>query len=150
MNEKANLRAFLTSWRGKAFTEEEASEFDVTKLLGVPCLLNVIHKQGRKDPTKVFDEIASATPLPKGMACPPQINPTFEFSHSEWDWEKFDGLPNFLQEKIKQSEEYKAIVAKQAAPQYTKAQQEAMLSEEHHKKVVMTTQDEDDDLNLPF
>jgi hypothetical protein len=106
MNEKSNLRAFLTSWRGKAFSEEDATAFDVTKLLGVPCLLNIIHKQGRKDPSKTFDEIASATPLPKGMACPPQINPTFEFSHSEWDWEKFNSLPNFLQEKIKQSEEY--------------------------------------------
>jgi hypothetical protein len=115
-NEKSNLRAFLTAWRGKAFTEEEAKAFDVAKLLGVPCLLNIIHKQGRKDPSKTFDEIASATPLPKGMVCPPQINPTFEFSHSEWDWEKFNGLPNFLQEKIKQSEEYKAMAAKPAAP----------------------------------
>lgn len=120
MNEKSNLRAFLTAWRGKAFTEDEAYAFDVTKLLSVPCLLNIIHKQGRKDPSKTFDEIASATPLPKGMVCPPQVNPTFEFSHSEWDWEKFNSLPNFLQEKIKQSEEFKAMSvqapAKAAAP----------------------------------
>ena len=138
MNEKANLRAFLTSWRGKAFTEEEASAFDVTKLLGVPCLLNVIHKQGRKDPSKVFDEIASATPIPKGMVCPPQVNPTFEFSINEFDQAKFESMPNFLQEKIKGSDEYKALT-KPAAPQYTKAQQEAMLSEEHYKKMLATS-----------
>jgi hypothetical protein len=159
MNEKANLRAFLTSWRGKAFTDEEASAFDVTKLLGVPCLLNIIHKQGRKDPSKVFDEIASATPIPKGMVCPPQVNPTFEFSINEFDQAKFESMPNFLQEKIKGSDEYKALT-KPAAPQYTKAQQEAMLSEEHYKKMMMmatsspshpmSLNDSSDDLDLPF
>jgi hypothetical protein len=148
MNEKANLRAFLTSWRGKAFTEEEASAFDVTKLLGVPCLLNVIHKQGRKDPTKVFDEIASATPMPKGMVCPPQVNPTFEFSHSEWDWEKFNGLPNFLQEKIKQSEEYKALTSAPAAPQYTKDQIAQLHHQQEQQQKAMAA---DEDLDeLPF
>jgi hypothetical protein len=151
MNEKANLRAFLTAWRGKAFTDEEATAFDVTKLLGVPCLLNIIHKQGRKDPSKTFDEIASATPLPKGLACPPQINPTFEFSHSEWEWEKFNSLPNFLQEKIKQSEEYKAMSAQApAAPQFTKEQLAQLHYEEEQQRKAMAAQDEDESDLLPF
>lgn len=115
MNEKANLRAFLTGWRGRAFTDEEAAAFDVTKLLGVPCLLNIIHKQGRKDPSKVFDEISSATPVMKGMTCPPQVNPTFEFSFDEWDQTKFESMPAFLQEKIKGSDEYKAMMSKPKA-----------------------------------
>ena len=115
MNEKANLRIFLTGWRGKSFTEEEAVAFDVTKLIGVPCLLNIIHKQGRKDPSRVFDEIASATPVMKGMVCPPQINPSFEFSLAEFDQAKFDTMPAFLQEKVKGSDEYKALT-KPAAP----------------------------------
>lgn len=140
MNEKSNLRAFLTSWRGKAFSEDEATAFDVTKLLGVPCLLNIIHKQGRKDPSKTFDEIASATPLPKGMACPPQVNPTFEFSHSEWDWEKFNGLPNFLQEKIKQSEEYKALMNNNHAHEQEQKQQQKAVA----------VQDESEEDFLPF
>lgn len=152
MNEKSNLRAFLTAWRGKAFTEDEAYAFDVTKLLGVSCLLNIIHKQGRKDPSKTFDEIASATPLPKGMVCPPQVNPTFEFSHSEWDWEKFNSLPNFLQEKIKQSEEFKAMSvqapAKAAAPQYTKDQLAQLHHQQEQQQKAMVSQDEDD--ILPF
>ena len=39
LNEKSNLRLFLRSWRGKDFTEEEAKDFDVAKLIGAPCLL---------------------------------------------------------------------------------------------------------------
>jgi hypothetical protein len=72
------------------------------------------------------------------MVCPPQVNPTFEFSINEFDQAKFESMPNFLQEKIKGSDEYKALT-KPAAPQYTKAQQEAMLSEEHYKKMMMAT-----------
>ena len=41
LHEKSSLRAFLKSWRGKDFTEEEAKSFDVTKLLGVTCMLSL-------------------------------------------------------------------------------------------------------------
>ena len=108
MNEKASLRIFLKSWRGKDFTEDEAKAFDVTKLLGVPCLLNIIHKTGKKDPSKVYDEVASVSPMPKGMICPVQVNPSVEFSISEWNQGIFNALPEFLQNKIMASHEYKA------------------------------------------
>jgi hypothetical protein len=149
MNEKANLRAFLTSWRGKAFTEEEAKDFDVAKLIGAPCLLNIIHKQGRKDPSKVFDEISSATPIPKGMVCPPQVNPSFEFGWDKgFDKAKFDTIPTFLQEKIKQSEEYKALTSAPAAPQYTKDQIAQLHHQQEQQQKAMAA---DEDLDeLPF
>jgi hypothetical protein len=51
MNEKSNLRKVLASWRGKDFSDKEAEAFDITKLLGVPCMLNVIHKPS-KDGTR--------------------------------------------------------------------------------------------------
>jgi hypothetical protein len=44
LNEKANLRKDLESWRGKTFTEEEAKGFDIEKLLNIPCTLNIVHK----------------------------------------------------------------------------------------------------------
>jgi len=110
MNEKASLRIFLKSWRGKDFTEEEAKAFDVTKLLGVPCLLNIVHKTGKKDPSKVYDEVASVGPMPKGMICPVQVNPSVEFSIGEWNQGIFNALPEFLQNKIMASHEYKARI----------------------------------------
>src|SRR6476646_4032953 len=51
MNEKANLRKDLKSWRGRDFTEDELRAFDITNLLGVPCMLNIIHKAGKNDPS---------------------------------------------------------------------------------------------------
>lgn len=115
MGENSNLRKFLTSWRGKPFTEEEAKLFEVTRLLGVPCLLTVIHKQGKKDPSRFYDEIGTVSPLMKGMTCPPQVNPTLEFELGAFDQEKFNNLPNFLQEKIRSSQEYRAMFPAQAA-----------------------------------
>jgi hypothetical protein len=42
LNEKANLRKDLENWRGKAFTEEELAGFDVERLKGINCMLNIV------------------------------------------------------------------------------------------------------------
>lgn len=115
LSEKSNLRAFLKSWRGKDFTPEEADAFDVAKLIGVPCLLNIIHVAGKQNPSKMYDEISSISPLPKGMTCPPQENPSFEFSVSEWDQEKFEALPGFIREKIMASFEFRDLLSRGVA-----------------------------------
>ena len=109
MHEKASLRAALKSWRGKDFTEKEAECFDITKLLGVPCFINIIHKPGKKDPSKIYEEIAGITPMPKGVSCPDQINQTFVLSYDEWDQAKFDSLPDFIKNKMITSMEYSAM-----------------------------------------
>lgn len=106
MNEKANLRKTLTSWRGKAFTEEEAKKFDIKKLLGVPCMLNIIHKPN-KDGSRVYEEISSITPLMKGVQCPAQIRATEVFEYDNPDAELFNSLPDFIKSKIKTTPEYK-------------------------------------------
>jgi len=111
MADKATLRAVLQSWRGKTFTEDEAKNFDITKLLGVPCMLNIIHKASKADASKVYEKISSITPLPKGMACPTAINPVFVLSYDNFDEEKFTALPDFIKDKIKSSDEYKAMIA---------------------------------------
>ena len=108
MAEKANLRIALKSWRGKDFTEEEARKFDITKLLGVPCMLNIIHKPS-KDGTRVYEEISGITPLPKGIICPEQINPTFVLSYDDFDVQRFDKLPDFIKSKMVTSMEFVAI-----------------------------------------
>ena len=109
MNEKANLRKDLKSWRGKDFTEDEARSFDITKLIGAPCMLNIIHKPSKKDPSKVYEEIAGITPMPKGVPCPEQINRSFVLSYDEFDVELFDMLPDFIKNKMITSVEYQAV-----------------------------------------
>ncbi len=110
MADKANLRKMLASWRSKDFTEEEAKCFDITKLLGVPCMINIIHSPAKNDPSKMYETIAGVTPLPKGVECPPQINKNQVLSFDNFDDRLFDSLPDFIKDKIKSSDEYKKMV----------------------------------------
>lgn len=107
LHEKANLRKFLESWRGRAFNEEEAKKFNISKLLGVPCMLSVIHKNSKQG--KIYADISGVSSLPKGLECPPQINSNFEFSFTPYEQNKFDLLPDWLKDKIKTSKEYKMM-----------------------------------------
>jgi hypothetical protein len=112
LNEKSNLRAMLNAWRGKALTEEEAKAFDLAKLIGAPCMINLIHQPSKANPEKVYERIAAVLPMMKGMTCPPQHNPSMEFSVLEFDREKFMSLPSFLQEMITGSKEYLAMMSR--------------------------------------
>lgn len=129
MGERAILRKFLASWRGKDFTDEESKAFDITVLVGKPCLLNVIHKTS-KDGSKTYAEIGSVSPLPKGLTCDEQINKSMILSYDNFDYELFESLPDFIKVKIKGSDEYKA------------------MSNPHETQVTVTTEDDDD--GLPF
>ena len=125
MYEKSNLIKDLQSWRGKPFSEDEIKAFDITKLLGVPCMLNVIHTKS-KTSGKEYTSIASISGLPKGVSCPPQINDNFEFSLETFDDKKFSSLPEWLRKKIIESKEYKSFFA----PQETEAQEEHHIEEQ--------------------
>lgn len=64
LHEKATLRKDLESWRGRAFTSEERQGFDVEKVIGVPCFINVVHTE-RNGST--YADVQSIMPLPKSM-----------------------------------------------------------------------------------
>lgn len=108
MNEKSNLRKDLKSWRGKDFTEEEASKFDITKLLGKPCMLNIIHKPS-KDGTKMYEQISAITSVPKGVNVPAPINRLFELNYDSFNSELFESLPDFIKQKMQSSLEYASM-----------------------------------------
>lgn len=112
MNEKANLRKMLESWRGKGFSEEEAKAFDITKLIGAACMINIIHKPKASDPNTLYAEIATVSPMPKGFPCPPQINDTIIWAYDTPDMNVFEKLPDFLKEKIKTSAEWEKLGGK--------------------------------------
>lgn len=104
MHEKSNLRKDLSSWLGRSFTDDEASAFDITKLLSVPCMVNVVHNQASNG--NVYANVMGVMPLPKGTQCPPQVNQTFMFSFENFDEGKFNLLPDWLKERIKATPEY--------------------------------------------
>jgi hypothetical protein len=64
LHEKAALRKDLEAWRGRAFTEEELKGFDVENVLGVPCLLNIIHNGASGT---VYANVTGLMKLPKSM-----------------------------------------------------------------------------------
>jgi len=109
MHEKSNLRKDLESWRGKGYTEEEAKRFDITKLIGQPCILSVIHQPGKADPSKNYVVISSISKLMKGQECPEQVNPTRLLSYDEFNWELFENLSDYMKDKIKSSEEFQRM-----------------------------------------
>lgn len=131
MYEKSTLRKHLESWRGKAFSDAEAESFDVTKLLGVPCMISIVHKEVDG---KTYADIASVTTVPKGMTVPDQINPTFEFNFTPLDMDKFNSLPEWLRKKIENSEEFKHYA-------------DQMHGEDEFQKQINLEQDND---GLPF
>lgn len=106
MNEKANLRKMLASWRGKDFSQDEAKCFDVTKLIGVACMLNIIHKPAKSDATKIYEEIGSVSPMPKGVKCPDQINKSLILEYDKFNWDTYNSLPDFIKSKMKLSSEF--------------------------------------------
>lgn len=109
LHEKATLRNFLKNWRGKDFTDIEAISFDIEKLVGAPCLLNITHKPS-KDGTKIYAEIGSISTMPKGMICPPQINESFIWTYDNFDINKFNTMPEYLKNKMINSDEFKLAV----------------------------------------
>ena len=110
MHEKSTLRKYLEGWRGKAFTKEEVEAFDISVLIGKPCMINVIHKPS-KDGKKVYAEISSISSMPKGMTCPDAINKPLILAFDSWDQEVFNSLPDFVKDKINTSQEFKQMTA---------------------------------------
>jgi len=109
MHEKSNLRQDLESWRGGAFSEQQADDFDITKLLGIPCTLNIIHKQAKNG--NMYNTIGSINPIMDGMDCPPQVNPSFEFNYDDkFDLNWLREQPEFIKVMIENTPEYKGRI----------------------------------------
>jgi hypothetical protein len=73
-------------------------------------MLNITHKTS-KDGSKVYAEIGSISTLPKGLACPKQINESFIWTYENFDSERFAKLPDFLKNKMVTSDEYKLAIS---------------------------------------
>ncbi len=64
LHEKAALRADLEAWRGKKFTDLELDGFDVEKLIGAPCMLQLLQEVVGE---KTYANVKSIMQLRKGM-----------------------------------------------------------------------------------
>ena len=98
----ANLRKDIETLLGKMTDEEADAGFDPTKLLGQPCF--IVLAKNKNDKTTVNGMSA----LPKGMEVEEQHNDSIYYDIQKHDTEVFDALPEWLQNQIKDSDEYKA------------------------------------------
>lgn len=109
LSEKANLRKIIEGWLGDPLTEDDLKGFNPEFLLGLPCMINVVHNPSVSH-DKTFANVQTVVPLPEDFECPPAINKPVYFSLDEFDRATFEALPKFLQETIIKSPEYQAIV----------------------------------------
>lgn len=101
-SKKSKLRAFLSSWNGKQYGDDEFGEVDLFDQIGKVCQLNVVLND-----TGEYANIDNLMPLPKGMPAPATDTPAIRWDMDAWDDEVFKTLPEWVQEKIKQSTQYK-------------------------------------------
>lgn len=106
LGEKANLRKDLQTWRGKAFTADELKGFDLHRLLGVPCQIQIIHN--KKD-DKVYANITAIMPMPKGSSPIKPENPLRFYSIVDHGQSIPDGTPEWVMEIIKDSDEWATL-----------------------------------------
>lgn len=71
--EKANLRKMLQIWRGKPFTKEELAGFKLEKLLGINCMIQIIHENKNG---KDYANVSAIISLMKNYAVLAPENPT--------------------------------------------------------------------------
>ena len=105
LNEKANLRKDIESWRGKALNDDE--EFDVTSVAGKSCMLTIVHNE--KD-QKRYANVSAVSKLPKGMEPMDSVGKVIVIDLDTSDWgDRIGDLPDWLQERILKSPESKGI-----------------------------------------
>ena len=117
LGKKAKLRAALESWRGRQFSDDELKGFDVSKLIGAYCMVNVTHKTSQSS-GKTYANVSSLTPLPAALrnAKPPSHYKNIIFSVDDFDQATFDTFHDKLKERINQSIERRGVSRADAAP----------------------------------
>ena len=109
MSQNANLRRDMQTWRGRAFTDLEAADFEFRALLGANALLGIIHKSSKSQPDKKFAEIASITKLVEGMEKKRPETPVSFFCFDDSDANEFPNeMPEWVEKIIKESHEWAA------------------------------------------
>ena len=102
LNEKANLANDLVSWRGRPFTETEKKAFDISKVAGKPCSINVILNQNGKP------KVSTVMPIGKNDEIAKQFHPNMVFSITDFQEKKmevFNQLPEGIRNIILKSKE---------------------------------------------
>lgn len=110
LGEKATLHKDLVAWRGKSFTADELKGFNLEKLLGGTCMINIKHDQDKNDPSKVWARMSAIMKVPTGTVVPAQINATVFFNQNDENDKEivsiFEKLTDYEKKIIQTSDEW--------------------------------------------
>ena len=113
-SDKSNMQKDLAAWRGRKLTKEETeAEFNLNTLVGAKCMLNITQAPSA-DGTRIYANIASISPLMKGLTLPKATLPAKLFIMDDTEPENFredvlDSLHEKLRALVKSSPEYECI-----------------------------------------
>lgn len=111
LHEKSKLRKDLESWMGRKLTAEEAAGFNLATLLGKPCQLQVIHVDSNG---RTYANINNIVNLPDNMPVPSATQVTSFDLDAPDAREVIVMLPEWIQNKIKESSTWEEMEAKAA------------------------------------
>ena len=119
LHEKSNLRKALVGWRSRDFTEDELAGFDLTSVLGKPCMLSIIHKT--KATGGQYAKVDNVSVLVRGLTLGrsdavvlgpdekgnyPSISPKVSYSIEDGNNDVFKTFPEWIQNILIASEEF--------------------------------------------
>lgn len=108
LHEKSALYRDLISWRGKPFTEDELRGFNLTNIVGAPCLLSIVHNERNGN---TYADVNGIMKLPKGFGAVSTTRDKIIFDLDDDPLEKMAILPEWIQNRIRDSETYKERTA---------------------------------------
>jgi hypothetical protein len=103
----SNFTKLLEGWKGGTFTDAELDAFELKRLLGKPCMINVVHNtSGDRD----YANVASVSPLPGKWKdrVPALVNaPVYFETEMGPTSAEFRALPDFMQKIIEKCHEWR-------------------------------------------
>lgn len=146
----SNFTKLLEGWKGGTFTDAELDNFELKKLVGKACMINIVHTQSGD---QEYANVASVSPVPAKWKdrVPAMHNPPLYFEVEMGPTSReFLMLPEFLQKIIANCHEWRDT-GMSAPSQEVSNNPFADDDEEETEKVkVAATKPEDDDQDIPF
>lgn len=105
LDERSALFGDLEAWRGKKFTTDELKGFDLTKVLGAYCNLQIVHSEDGKY-ANINSIMGFKGEKPKG------INELVSFDIDNPDMKIFDSFSDKLKEQIEKAPEFRIATGK--------------------------------------
>lgn len=108
LGEKSKMRQIVRALTGTQLTDETASGFNLSELIGKVATVTIIHKTGRDGRDRAYIQDVGAVPKGTKIEEAP-FNKTMVFDLGAFDRSLYDELPQYYRDKISLSPEYRAI-----------------------------------------